>query len=123
MTTPDPDKSLRRLQGSTASQQAPLSTRPREGAIKPHTFPVEDGKLLREAHSRAAYLGRVKAGDKAPFDRVDRAAGQRATKAQVKFLRGFRADLTSAEGYTEQRAKARAALYAKALVGTANESL
>lgn len=84
---------------------------------------------LAEAHAQAAFLGRQRAGDLAPFDRDDQRFGQLVAQEEWPFLQGFERDLmagryTSAEGGLDVAAVGRRAnLYVARTWGTANEAL
>lgn len=98
-------------------------------AISPQTLADQAYALLIPAHAHAAYVGRMLAGNTQPFGGLDQAFGQAAADEQRPFLTAFAGDLLS-DRYREPDSgawrvaaiKGRAALYARRLLGTANET-
>lgn len=93
----------------------------------------EWGGLMLEAlahgHAEAGYLGRVRAGDTAPFDLDDRRFGALVAQEEAPYLNAFEQDLLGGK-YTQEdgtldveRIQRRAALYVARIYGTANEAL
>src|SRR5438552_3594131 len=86
-------------------------------------------ETLAEAHAQAGYLGRVRAGDTAPFDADDARFGQLVAQEEMPFLDGFRDDIaagryTGEEGTLDAgQVERRAQMYVARLYGTANEAL
>jgi hypothetical protein len=84
---------------------------------------------LAEAHAQAAFLGRQRAGDRAPFDQDDTRFGQLTAQEEWPFLEGFARDLeagryTSFFGSLDVAAiDRRAQMYVARTFGTANEAL
>jgi hypothetical protein len=86
-------------------------------------------ETLAHGHAQAAYLGRVRAGDGAPFDQDDERFGALVAQEEQPFLQGFAADLAAGRyqgedgGFDHAAAGKRLALYVARLHGTANEAL
>lgn len=86
-------------------------------------------ETLAEAHAQAGYLGRLRAGDRAPFDEDDSRFGMLVAQEEMPFLDGFRDELAAGRYRDEDGAldagkmERRAQLYVQRLMGTANEAL
>lgn len=84
--------------------------------------------LLRDAHTRAVYLGRWRAGDTAPFEADDRRFADLVMRHEEPFLTDFEDALVAGryqtpEGEPRREAvRARASLYLLRIKGTANEA-
>jgi hypothetical protein len=84
---------------------------------------------LAEAHAQAGFLGRQRAGDRAPFDTDDTRFGQLVAQEEWPFLSGFAHDIatgryTGEDGTLDVEAiRRRAGLYVARVFGTANEAL
>jgi hypothetical protein len=84
---------------------------------------------LAEAHAQAGYLGRQRAGDRAPFDQDDTRFGQLVAQEEWPYLSGFAHDIatgryTGEDGLLEMAdVQRRANLYVARTYGTANEAL
>lgn len=119
---------LTALREQTAEQLRALANDWAEGNLGPSDFGDAVAALLEDAHTQAAVLGRMHAGDDAPLDEDDRAFAESVVDGEVEYLAGFVRDLegdryVDADGNPKADAvAARAASYARRLTGTANES-
>lgn len=104
--------------------QAPAGAR--EDAID--TWGLRVVTVLEDAHARAAYLGRFRAGDTNPPDEDDREFARRVIRDEDGFLARFEDDLragryTNPDGTLKTDAiAARTKLYLNRVWGTANEA-
>lgn len=84
---------------------------------------------LAEAHAQAGFLGRQRAGDRAPFDTDDTRFGRLVAQEEWPYLSGFAHDIatgryTGEDGALDVEAVGRrAGLYVARTYGTANEAL
>lgn len=98
------------------------------GAWGPTMFGDRMLATLTDAHARAAYLGRFRAGDTTPPDADDRRFAEEVVRTEDEFLAAFEEDLASGrytdeQGHLDTAAIARRArMYLGRVAGTANET-
>jgi hypothetical protein len=116
------------LQARVVKAQKDLLFRYATGKIGVRQFEAVHFALLEKAHTRAAVLGRQRAGDRRGKTPQDEVFGRMAMLHQRQFLRTFTDDILAGR-YTDEegnpRVKAMAArmkLYTNRLTGTANET-
>jgi hypothetical protein len=116
------------LQARTERAQKDLLFRYATGKVGIRQFEAAHFALLEKAHTRAAVLGRQRAGDRRGKTPADEVFGRMAMLHQRQFLRQFTDDVLAGR-YTDEegnpRVKAMAArmkMYTNRLTGTANET-
>jgi hypothetical protein len=121
-------QALKHLQAGTARTLNSLASQLATGKIKPRTFLDKGRQVLATAHAQAFAIGRAKSGGSAEVSYSDHLKADRIAKAQRQFLKGFAEDIQAGRydpksegGAGANVRKARAALYALRLTGTANE--
>lgn len=116
------------LRSETEAKLRALVTSLVAGTLTPAEFGTAFLTILEDAHAQAGYLGRQLAGVDDPFGDDDTAFGQVQAAAEDAFLQSFVADLEAGryrngDGELSEKAiAARAAMYAYALLGSANEA-
>lgn len=82
--------------------------------------------ILERGHARAAYLGRMRAGDTSPFDEADREYGAHVATTEETWLDPFVQDIRAgkygAEEFDTEALSVRAVFYVLKLRATANEA-
>lgn len=119
-----------RLTNSTIRRVNRLVTRLQSEKITLPEFQADFHDLLVEKHARAAFLGRTRAGDKAPFEADDLQFGALIAEDEAKFLDRFvlemllkKPTVSHDDGSLDfARIRARAQMYAGRLTGTANQT-
>jgi hypothetical protein len=83
---------------------------------------------LEQGHTRAALIGRRRAGDLAPLDADDKRFGSLQAREDMRYLRNFLEDLSIGKYVRDDgslntgRIERRALLYPQGMTGTANET-
>jgi len=119
---------LTALRESTADALRGLANDWAGGNLGPSDFGDAVASLLEDAHTQAAVIGRMHAGDDAPEDEDDRSFGESVVDGEVEYLSKFVADLEGDRYFDAEdnpradAVAARAAQYAGKLTATANES-
>lgn len=97
------------------------------GELSPDAWQAAMTETLAQAHAEAAYRGRVRAGDHAPFERDDERFGYLVAQEEQQYLWRFRQDIEAGRYGVEEPDTAaivrRVLLYTQRLYGTANEAL
>jgi hypothetical protein len=119
---------LTALREQTATALRGLANDWAEGSLGPSDFGDAVASLLEDAHTSAAVLGRMHAGDDAPEDEDDRTFGESVVDGEVEYLGKFVADLEGDRYFDAEdnpradAVAARAASYASKLTATASEA-
>lgn len=124
---PPTQKQMALLILATRRKMDTLLQRFLSGSLSAQEFGVRMAVLLEDRHTRAATMGRNKAGDIAPFEESDRAFAQQVMDGESVYLKNFVSDLEDgryldADGVLKLRVVTnRAHAYTGRVVGTANE--
>lgn len=119
---------LHHLLATTRAQIEAHAAQLAAGAWSATTFGDRMLETLTNAHARAAYLGRFRAGDTTPPDQDDRRFADLVMREEDEFLGNFEEDLQGGRyldehGYLKaDRVQARALMYLGRVAGTANET-
>jgi hypothetical protein len=122
------NKRLAKLVTATSAALGSLAEDAVTGAIDVATFGDRFAEQLVTAHAAAVVIGRNHAGDDAPPEADDRAFAETVVDDQAEYLSRFMQALRSDVYVTEEgepmvaRVRWRAGLYARRLLGTANEA-
>lgn len=126
---PPTDADFRRLIHRTDRELRGLA---RDLAERRISVPEWGGRMLgtlAEAHARAGFHGRQRAGDRAPFDTDDTRFGNLAAQEEQHFLHSFEQDLLAGRYRTEagdldvEAVTRRGEAYLRGLYATANEAM